>query len=164
MKQRRQFTEEQKKAALELSVTVGLAEAGRQFDVDRTTMWRWTKQFPEFYSDVTAGKREAQKLGIATQLEALAESYAEVEFQAIERAEKLIKTADAKEAAALIKAMGSSRGVAAVNARQTRGEDVERIEHNINFPALEAAAALMLERAEQRAEPILVENVADGPE
>lgn len=83
----------------------------------------------------------------ADNLEDLAEQYTEREFEALERAEKLIKTADAKELAALIKAMGGSRGVATAGSRAYRGEDVQTVQHNINFDSLQRAAEAILQRA-----------------
>lgn len=155
----KRYTEESKRAALELGAAVGRNAAIRQLGISKATFQRWTEEFPEFWSDLRAGDREAQKLGIAQRLEDLAEQYTSLEFEALERAEKLIKTADPKELAALIKAMGSSRGVATVGARGYRGEDAHTVDHNINFPALEAAANAILDRAESQ--PLLVANEAD---
>lgn len=155
----KRYTEESKLAALELAAAVGRNAAVRKLGISKATFQRWTEEYPERWSDLRAGDREAQKLGIAQRLEDLAEQYSSLEFEALERAEKLIKTADPKELAALMKAMGSSRGVATAGARGYRGEDTQRIDLDINFPALEAAAARILERAQP---PELVENLADA--
>ena len=155
------YTDDEKKAALELGAAVGRNAAVRKLGISKASFQAWTEQFPEYWSDLRSGDREAQKHGFAQSLEDLAAQYTALEFQALERAEKLIKTADPKELAAMMKAMGASRGVATVGARGYRGEDTQHVEHDINFPALEAAAAAILERAEER-QPILVENVAES--
>jgi hypothetical protein len=155
----RRYAEEEKKAALELGAAVGRNAAVRQLGISKSTFQQWTELYPELWSDLRRGDREAQKLGIAGRLEDLAEQYTSLEFEALERAEKLIKTADAKELAALIKAMGGSRGVASVGARALRGEDAERVEHNINFPQIEQALERVLAQAPQPA--LVVENEAE---
>lgn len=114
---------------------------------------------PEFWSDLRAGDRTVHKTRVAQNLEDLADQYSSLEFEALERAEKLLPHTDAKELAALMKAMGASRGVATVGARGYRGEDHDVTELTINFPALEAAAEAILNRAPQ---PRLVENTADS--
>ena len=166
------YDEAQKKAALELGAAVGRNAAVRQLGIAKSTFQRWTEQYPEFWSDLRAGDREAQKHGFAQRLEDLADQYTAMEFAALERAEKLIRTADAKELAALVKAMGGSRGVATVGARGFRGEDHEVVDHNINFPQLERAVEAVLDRAgpppalpvRNEAEADVVATVAPDPE
>lgn len=155
----KRYTDEEKLAALELGAAVGRNAACRQLGISKASFQNWTEEFPEHWSNLRAGDRDAQKHGFAQRLEDLAEQYTSLEFEALARAEKLIKTADPKELAALIRAMGASRGVANVGARGLRGEDAQHLEIDINFPAIEAAAAAVLERAAPS--PILVENVAE---
>lgn len=159
----RRYEESEKRAALELGAAVGRNAATRKLQISKSTFQKWTEEFPELWSDLRRGDREAQKLGIAGRLEDLAEQYSALEFEALERAEKLIKTADPKELAGLIKAMGSSRGVAAVGARALRGEDTQHVQHDINFPMLEAAAAAILERASVPQPALVVTNEAAEP-
>lgn len=144
---KREYSEAEVKAALELAAAVGRNAAVRQLGISKSGFQAWTERYPQYWSDLQSGDRQAQKRRIAGNLEDLADQYTALEFEALERAEKLIKTADAKELAGLIKAMGASRGLATVGARATRGEDVEHVEHTHNFPLLEQAAAAILERA-----------------
>lgn len=153
------YSDEEKKKALELGAAVGRNAAVRKLGISKASFQRWTEEFPEFWSDLRSD-RPAQKSRVAQNLEDLADSYTSMEFEALERAEKLIKTADPKELAALIKAMGASRGVATVGARGYRGEDAQVIEHTIDFPALEKAAAAILGRAEPQP-ALVVENEAE---
>lgn len=155
-----EYTEAEQHAALELGAAVGRNAAVRKLGISKSTFQKWTERWPELWSSLRAGDRTVQRRRIAQSLEDLADSYTALEFEALERAEKLIKTADAKELSGLIKAMGSSRGVATVGARGYRGEDAEHIEIEVNFPVLEAAAKAILERAQPQ--PALeVANVAD---
>jgi hypothetical protein len=157
----KRYDEAEHKAALELGAAVGRNAAVRQLGISKATFQSWTEKYPEYWSSLRAGDREAQKLGFAGRLEDLAEQYTSLEFDALERAEKLIKTADPKELAALIKAMGSSRGVATVGARGLRGEDAQHIEVTHDFPLLEQAAAAILERANPQP-ALVVENEAEA--
>lgn len=157
---KREYSDEEVHAALELGAAVGRNAAVRQLGISKSTFQAWTERHPQLWSDLQSGDRQAQKRRIAGNLEDLADQYTSMEFEALERAEKLIKTADAKELAGLIKAMGASRGLATVGARATRGEDAQVIEHNINFGALEAAANAILERAKPPA--LVVENEAES--
>lgn len=161
------YSDEEKQATLRLAARLGISGASRELHVDRKTIARFRDQLPEFWSDLMAAPdaAPARKTRSAESLEDLADAYVEREFEAIERAEKLIPTADAKETAMLMKAMGSSRGLATVGARGHRGEDTQVIEHNINFGALEAAAAAILSRAPDAPQlPVQVENLAEsGP-
>lgn len=158
----KRYTDEEKKAALELGAALGRNAAVRELGISKSTFQQWTEAFPQLWSDLRAGDREAQKRGYARTLEDLAQQYAAMEFSALERAEGLIKGASVKDTAALIKAMGASRGVATVGARAVLGEDREIVEHNINFPALEQAMERLLERAPAPQElPIHVDNQAE---
>jgi hypothetical protein len=151
-------TREQKETALEFAAIHGFRAAGRQLGVTHKTVMRWAEQLPEFWSNLKAGDRETQKQGFAARLEDLAEGYSAAEVEALDRALKLIPTADAKELAGLIKAMGSSRGLAVVNSRALRGEDADRLDVTINFGQLENAMEAVLAQAQQPA--IQVENEA----
>lgn len=143
-----QYTIDQKKAALELGAAMGRSAAVRQLSISKATFQAWTEEFPEYWTALREGDLEAQRLGFAKRLEDLADAYSALELAALERAEKLIPTADAKEVAGLIKAMGSSRGVASVQARAQRGDPSDIQEVRVNFPAIEAAIERVLERAE----------------
>lgn len=146
-------------AALELAAAVGPKAASEHLGISRASVYRWMNLYPQQWSDMRAGDPEANKRGIARRLEDLADRYGEAEHQLLDRVEEtLIGNADAKEAAALIKAMGGSRQTATVGARATMGE-TEVHEHNINFPAIERAMELILKQgAEQPA--LQVENEA----
>jgi hypothetical protein len=152
--------EEEKKAALEFTISYGVSAAAKEFGVARKTIWNWQQEFPEYWSSLRAGDREVQKQHFAQRLEDLSEHYSALELEALARAETLIKKADPKELAALIRAMGASRGVSAAGARSFRGDDAQRLEIDVNFPMLEAAANAILERAKPA--PLLVENVEDA--
>lgn len=156
------YLDDEKKAALRLAAKIGITAAAREMGLHRRTVSRFRDQLPDYWatlispSDVAPQRRQRT----AESLEDLADAYTEREFEALSRAEKLIKTADPKELAALMRAMGSSRHAATHGARAYRGEDVQVIEHNINFEALERAAQAILERAPSP--PILVvENLAE---
>lgn len=157
------YTEDEKKAALELAARIGTRAAAKELGTYPVTIRRFRDQLPEFWSDLMAGgdTRPYTRRRTADNLEDLAEQYIEREFEAIDRAEKLIKTADAKELAALMKAMGSSRGVATAGARGYRGEDSQVIEHNINFDVLERAAAAIMDRVGPPALPEPTPNLAE---
>jgi len=158
------YTKEEKEAALRLTASIGISAASRQLGVDRKTISRFREQLPEFWSTLVASGDVApnRRRRTAESLEDLADAYTEREFEALQRAEKLIKTADGKELAALMRAMGASRGVATAGARGYRGEDAQVIEHNINFEALERAAEAILARAPRQAQlPIQVPNLAE---
>lgn len=149
------YSEEQRLAALELAAAVGPKPAAQHLGIARASIYRWINMYPREWSDLRAGDPEAQKRGIATRLEDLADRYAAAEHDMLDRVEDtLIGNADAKEAAALLKAMGSSRQTATVGARAARGDDHDIHEHNINFPQLEAAMELLLNGAPAPALPV----------
>lgn len=156
------YTDDERRAALEMAAAHGRRAAIRHLGISTSTFQKWTERYPDLWSALRANDREAQKKRYAQNLEDLADSYAATEFEAIERAERLIKTADAKETAALIKAMGSSRGAAAVTAQRARGELVEHHEHHIDFPQIEAAMERLLESSAPQL-PLPVENEAERP-
>lgn len=142
------FPEESAKAGLELAATIGIKPAARELGVSTTTIYSWQRRYPSYWSDLRAGEAAAFKQGFATRLEDLADRYAETEQDALDKVDKLLESGalGAKDVAALIKAMGSSRGVATVGARAVRGEDKAQ-ELNINFPQLEAAMEQLLNNA-----------------
>lgn len=158
------YTEGDRKAALELAAAVGVRPAARHLDVHPSTIYKWIELYPRLWSDLRAGDPKAAKHRIAQNLEDLAQRYADAESDLLERVEdELIKNADPKEAAALLKAMGSSRQAAVAGARTISGEP-EVHEHNINFPELEAAMERLLSGGTSApALPLKVENEADGP-
>lgn len=158
------YLDEEKRAALRLVVKIGITAASRELGLHRRTVSRFKDQLPEYWAELTGPDyvAPARRQRTAESLEDLSDAYTEREFEALQRAEKLIKTSDPKELAALIRAMGSSRHAATHGARAYRGEDAQVVEHNINFAALEMAAQAILERAPQRELPIQVENLADA--
>lgn len=142
----KEYTEADQHAALELAATVGIKPAARHLGINRTTIHRWIDKHPKLWSDLRAGDPAAHRRGFAANLEDLAERYAGAEHDLLERIEEgRIKPKDAKEAAALMKAMGSSRQAAVAGARTLSGEP-ETVEHTINFPALEAAMERLLDQ------------------
>lgn len=155
------YSDDEKRSTLRLASQLGVAAAGRELGLDGKTIRRFRDQMPQYWSELQAGAdvAPARRTRSAESLEDLADAYTEREFEALSRAEKLIKTADPKELAALMRAMGASRGLATAGARGYRGEDSQVIEHNINFEALERAAMAILDRAPSQ--PILVENLAE---
>ena len=155
------FSEDDRKAALELAATVGVKPAAEHLGVARASIYRWIDMYPRYWSDLKAGDREAQRRNIAGQLENLADRYAAAEHDALDRAEELLPHTDAKGTAALIRAFAGGRGVAAAGARSMRDEDRERTEVTINVPQLERAMQALLNQADRPEPPVLVENVAE---
>ena len=144
------YSDEEIRAGLELAATTNILSASKELHVGRATIYRWINRFPELWSDLNAG-REKPQYGFGDQLERLAERYTEAEHEALDKVDKLLEESeqlDAKELAALIKAMGSSRAVAAAGARAEKGQH-DVIEHQINFPQLEQAMAALLEQTAQ---------------
>lgn len=150
------YLDDEKRAALRLAVKIGITAAARELGLHRKTVSRFRDQMPEYWQELVGPDHVAphRRQRTAESLEELSDAYTEREFEALQRAEKLIKTSDPKELAALIRAMGSSRHAATHGARAYRGEDVQTVEHNINFAALEMAAQAILERAPARTLPI----------
>jgi hypothetical protein len=157
------YTEDEKRAALRLAVRLGISGAARELHITRKTLHRFRDQMPEYWSELLQSPEAApqRKQRSAESLEDLSDAYVEREFEAVERAGELISEADPKELAALIKAMGASRHGATIGARAHRGEDIQVVEHNINFAALEAAAAAILSRAPDP-QLLQVENLAES--
>lgn len=156
------YTEEERHAALELAAAVGIAPAARQLDVTRKTLHRWIDRYPKFWSDLRAGDPAAHRKGFAYRLEDLADRYVATEHDILDDIEDgKIKAKDAKEAAALLKAMGSSRQAAVAGVRSISGDPDQVVEHTINFPALEQAMEQLLGTA---AIPpaLVVENEANA--
>jgi hypothetical protein len=154
-----QYAEADKLAALELAATVGVLPASKHLNVSRQSIYRWMAEYPKLWSDLRANDPNAGRRGLAMRLEDLADRYRAAEHDLLDRVEdELIAKADPKEAAALMKAMGSSRQAAVAGVRSISGEP-ETHEHNINFPALEAAMERLLEGA-QPPEPPAIEAEA----
>lgn len=140
----RHYADEEQKAALELAAAVGVGPAAAQLDVTRRTLYNWMNKWPKLWSDLRAEDPTAQRRGTAMRLEDLAERYRDNEHELLELVEKgHIVPKDAKELAALLKAMGSSRQTATLGARSASGEP-DQVEHTLNFPALEAAMERLL--------------------
>lgn len=141
----KRYTEEEHKAALELAATIGPRAAARELEIERRSLYRWMEKYPKFWSDLRAGDPAAHKRNVAGRLEELADRYRGAEHDLLDRVEETIipKLADPKEAAALLKAMGSSRQAAIAGARVISGEP-DQVEHTINFPAIEAAMERLL--------------------
>lgn len=167
MAARKPYTESEKQAALELGGAMGRRAAVRALGISPSLFQRWTEEYPELWSDLRSGNPEVQKRKFATRLEDLADRYLGAEHQLLDRVEdNLIKTTDPKEAAALLKAMGSSRMAAVAGSRQVVPEH-EVVEHNINFPQLEQAMERLLQGAPSQAQLVeaeAIEEVDDGPE
>lgn len=158
----REYSEEEVHAALELAASTSVASAGRHLGIGRATLYRWIDRYPKLWSDLIGGDYRHGRRKIAERLEVLADRYTAAEHDILDEIEGgKLKPKDAKEAAALIKAMGSSRGVAVAGVRSITGEaDVSEV--NINFPALEQAMERLLSGGPDR--PLLVENEADALE
>lgn len=154
------YSVEDRHAALELAATVGISPAARQLEISRRTIYRWIEMYPQLWSDLRAGDPEAHKRGFAVRLEDLAARYAEAEHLALDRAEEVLAGASAKEIAAIIKAMGSSRQAATLGARTVMGEDRADVDVTINFPQIEQAMERLLGAAGP-APALPVSNEAD---
>lgn len=160
----KRYSEDFKLKALALMGARGRNAAARELGVSKATLQTWTEKYPVEWSEAIRGRDggDIQK-ELAAQFEELIEGYTEAEQKALGRALETLDDPDldARDIAALIKAMGSSRGVAAVNARQARGEPDKSVDVNINFPQLEQAAEAILAQAPQR--PALpVENLEES--
>jgi molybdenum-dependent DNA-binding transcriptional regulator ModE len=157
-----EYDEEEIHAALELAASVGPSAAARHLGVSRRSLYRWMEKYPRLWSDLHAGDPQSGRRGVARRLEDLADRYLAAEHDLLEKVEDgKIEAKDAKEAAALLKAMGSSRHAAVAGVRAISGEpDIATL--NINFPALEQAMERLLEGAPQPALP--VPNLAEEVE
>jgi transposase-like protein len=160
----REYAESERHAALELAASAGVSAAARELGLNRSTIYRWIDKYPKLWSDLKAGDRTAGRRRIADRLEDLADRYAANEHDLLERIEDgTISAKDAKEAAALLKAMGSGRIGAIAGVRSITNES-ESLEVNINFPAIEAAMERLLDSAAPPpALPVVNEAEADEP-
>lgn len=142
---RREWTDAQKQDALRLAASIGTRPAARELDLSTASLFKWKRDFPELWSSLTAGTAEDDRTKrFASRLEDLADTYADLEVEAIDRAAKLIPRAEAKELAALMKGLSTGRATAITGARNVRGEPDSTTELNINFPALEQAMEVLL--------------------
>lgn len=156
----KEYTEEERKAGLELAATIGISAAARHLDVTRKTIHRWATRYPQFWSDLRAGDPTAHRKGFAYRLEDLADRYTGAEHDLLDDIEDgKLQPKDAREAAALLKAMGSSRQAAVAGARTVSGDPDQIVEHTVNFPALEQAMERLLDQA-PAAPALVVENEA----
>lgn len=147
MQSLKRYTREEALAAMELAVAIGRRAAVRQLGISNGTFQRWTVKYPQEWSDLRAGDPDAQKKGFSKSLEELAQEYIAAEHDILDEiSDGQFKPKDAKEAAALLKAMGSSRQTATVGARGAMNEP-ELHEHNINFPQIEQAMERLLASA-----------------
>ena len=138
------YTEDEQKAALELAAAIGPTAAGRQLDINRATIYKWAQVHAKLWSDLRAGDPTVQRRNFAIRLEDLADRYGATENDLLDQIDAgRHAPKDAKEAAALLKAMSSGRMAAVAGARQMSGEP-ETVEHTINFPALEQAMERLL--------------------
>ena len=152
---RREWTDDQKKDALRLAASIGTRPAARELDITTTNLFNWKRKFPEFWSSLLQGTQEDERTKqFAHRLEDLADVYADVELEAIDRAAKLIPEADGKELAALLKGFSTGRATAITGARNVRGEPGQSAELTINFPALEQAMEALLNGGQQQALPV----------
>jgi hypothetical protein len=151
----KRYTEDEAKAGMELAIAVGRRQAVKALGISNSTFQKWTVKYAQYWSDLKAGDPEAERKGFSKGLEELAQDYMVAEQDLIDQIQDgKFKPENAKEAAALIKAMGSSRQTATVGARSVAGEH-EVVEHNINFPQIEAAMERILSaQAPQTALPV----------
>lgn len=148
-----EYDEEEIHAALELAASVGVKPAADKLGLNRSSIYRWINKYPQFWSDLRAGDPNVGRRKVAQRLEDLADRYLSAEHDLLEKIEDgKIEVKDAKEAAALAKAMGSSRHAAIAGVRTISGES-DVVQHNINFPALEQAMERLLEGAQPPALP-----------
>lgn len=149
------YTDGEKRAALELAASIGLKPAAAQLGISNASIFRWRNEMTPYWHSLVTGDENARQHKIADNLEDLAAAYTEAEREAITQAYEKLEAGDldAKELAALIKAMGSSRGVAAAGARNIRGSDQPNFTLNINFADLETAMERLLDSARPRQLP-----------
>lgn len=160
---RNKYSEDFKLKALKLGAARGRRTAIRELGISSASFQTWTERYPKEWSEALAERDAEIGKELAIQFEELIEGYTEAEQKAIGKVLAKLDDddLDAKELAALVKALGSSRGVAAVNARQARGEPDKTVDVNVNFPQLEQAAEAILAKAPPR--PALqVENLEES--
>jgi len=154
------YSEDERKAALELAAATTIKGAAEHLGIARNQIYRWIEKYPQFWSDLRAGDTKDGRRKFAERLEVLADRYTGVEHDLLDKIEDgTIQAKDAKEAAALLKAMGSSRQTATVGAKTLSGES-DLVEHTINFPALEQAMERLLATAAPAA--LTVANEAEA--
>jgi hypothetical protein len=151
---------EEEKAALELAIAVGRRAAIRQLGISSATFQKWTEKHAQYWSDLRANDPEAQEKRYVQRLEDVAENALSVEHKAIERAESLIDGASAKDLSGLMKAITGSRATASAGVRAAKNEP-DRVEHTINFPALEQAMERLLDQGGPSLPALPVENEAE---
>lgn len=154
-----EYDDTERHAALELAAATTISNAAQHFGMSRKTLYRWIEKYPQLWSDLRAGDTSKGRRKIAERLEVLADRYTAAEHDLLDSIEDgKIEAKDAKEAAALLKAFGSSRHTAVAGVRQITGES-DTAEVNINFPALEQAMERLLGAAPPPA--LVVENEAE---
>lgn len=149
----RNFSDDDKRAALRLAAEIGVRPAARELELSLSAIARWKKQFPELWSDLTSGRIDDRPTAFAQTLDELAEEYADVEREALERAAKLLPRADGKEVAALMKGLSTGRATAIAGSQRLRGVPDETSELRVSFPQIEQALEALLGSAERPALP-----------
>lgn len=158
------YSEDERKAILSLAARIGTYAAAKETQVSFTTLRQWKAKYPEYWSDLIQGQDlERKTSNFADRVDEIAEAYAEVEAEAIDRATKLLPRADGKETAALMKALSQGRTTAVSTSGRLRGEPDERHELSINFGQIEAAMERLLGGGNGPVAPALpVANLADA--
>ncbi len=156
------FSDEDQQAALRLAARIGLRATSRELGVSMTALAKWRNKYPQLWSDLIQAQDKEQKVaGFADRVDELAEAYADVELEALDRAAKLIPQADGKELAALGRMLSQGRTTAVSTSGRLRGEPDERHELSINFGQIEAAMERLLGGATE-APALPVPNLADA--
>lgn len=143
------LTYEDKLRAVELAAVHGITSTAEKLGLELKTLESWCyRSHRKQYAEFREGKMSEWRSSFAAGMEDLAEKYGEAETLAVEQALKLLRSGDvdAKEIAALVKSMGSSRATAASTAHRARGDADSKSELEINFPALEQAMEALLGR------------------
>jgi transposase len=155
-----QYTETERQAALELAANTSIKAAAEHLGISRKTIYAWIDKYPKLWSELQADPKHGKRK-IAERLEVLADRYTAAEHDLLDQIEVgTIQAKDAKEAAALLKAFGSSRQAAVAGSRTISGEP-ETVQHNINFPQLEQAMQAILAQAPPPP-PLPVPNEAEN--
>lgn len=156
-------TAEEEIRAVELAAVHGVKATAEHLGIGLKTLEGWCyRKHRKQYSEFREGKISEWRAGFAAKMEDLAEQYGDAERVAAELALKQLQSGDldAKELAALIKSMGSSRTAAAATGSKARGEPDHKDILEINFPQLEQAMEAMLEGAAAR-RALPVPNLAE---
>lgn len=138
-------TREEEIRAVELAAVHGAKATADKLGIKPKTLENWCyRKYRKQYAEFREGKMSEWRSAFAANMEDLAEQYGEAEKLAVEEALKLLRSGDvdAKEIAALVKSMGSSRATAASTAHRARGEHDHKDVLEINFPQLEQALEL----------------------